>query len=84
MIDHLVMDDDNKLGYLIIERLNNSFIRWRTEPMTPALPDWITCSCEEYSNEDRDESSYLKYIKVTMNQESFSNCVSACSAHELT
>ena len=24
--DHLVMDDDNKLGYLIMERLNSSFM----------------------------------------------------------
>jgi len=26
VIDHLVMDDDNKLGYLIMERLNSSFM----------------------------------------------------------
>jgi hypothetical protein len=26
MTDHLVMDDDNKLGYLIMERLNSSFM----------------------------------------------------------
>jgi hypothetical protein len=26
VIDHLVMDDDNKLGYLIMERLNRSFM----------------------------------------------------------
>jgi len=27
MTDHLVMDDDNKLGYLIMERLNSSFMQ---------------------------------------------------------
>jgi hypothetical protein len=26
IIDHLVMDDDNKLGYLTMERLNSSFM----------------------------------------------------------
>jgi hypothetical protein len=39
MIDHLVMDDDNKLGYLIMERLNSSFMECSTEPIIPVLPN---------------------------------------------
>jgi hypothetical protein len=46
MTDHLVMDDDNKLGYLIMERLNSSFMVWSTERIKPVLPNWISWPCE--------------------------------------
>jgi hypothetical protein len=42
MTDHLVMDDDNKLGYLIMERLNSSFMECSNEPIKPVLPNWIS------------------------------------------
>ena len=66
VIDHLVMDDDNKVGYLIMERLNSSFMGWSNERIKPVLPNWISWPCEVKSNEDGDGFSYLKHIKDTM------------------